>query len=210
MACSIHIGEIFFPFHSFPNVSSGNQSRTFVPHFWSAAIYCRSDIFWIAARPRAALISRHVSCRFMNACMRRRVKHSTAFDAWTHVRGSFNESFQKKPDITFICPRQRALPKPKRSFRFTLQKHTRQYVQSITPTFKINTLSPPPSYCLYIAKLLRELLISILNFMMPQVISSIPLNRPFTSDIIPCIILSSFHAYFISSLYTWYYRLNCI
>ncbi len=32
--------------------------------FWSAAIYCRFDIFWIAVRPRAALELRHVSCRF--------------------------------------------------------------------------------------------------------------------------------------------------
>ncbi len=38
--------------------------------FWSAAIYCRFDKFWIAVRPRTALEYfglRHVSCRFRTA-----------------------------------------------------------------------------------------------------------------------------------------------
>ncbi len=42
-------------------------------NFWSAAIHCRFDIFWIAARPRAALDLQHVSCRFRTAVRPRTV-----------------------------------------------------------------------------------------------------------------------------------------
>ncbi len=89
---------------------------------------------------------------------------------------------RKKPGIAFICPRQLGLPKPKRSFRFTLPKPYTTIHTIIHSNLKTSTLyTHPPSYYLHMVKLLRELFISILYFMMPTVISSHPLSVPSSS-----------------------------
>ncbi len=109
---------------------SNNQSGTCVPHFWSAAIYCRFDIFWIAVRPRTALISRHVSCRSGSAvrlseseskhrfvsgkasCLLMRMKrYRSTYGMFYTYRGDFLS-------ISFIP--ERKFGKPKQDFRPSL------------------------------------------------------------------------------------------